>query len=200
MSEACRLLARAFMSNPDHVAAFGTAALAKNEAFFRAALQVLKGQTLVATDGSRIVGLIHWVDSPRCQVGGIEKLRLIPVMVSQLGVGATVRVVSWLSTWSKHDPRKPHVHLGPVGVLPEAQGQHIGSRLMTRYCEALTETGAVGYLETDRPENVAFYRRFGFETTKVVRVIGAKNYLMSRPGGLEPPTPGLEDGAGKLLK
>ena len=31
--EASRVLANAFASNPDHVAAFGAAALAKNEAF-----------------------------------------------------------------------------------------------------------------------------------------------------------------------
>ena len=72
------------------------------------------------------------------------------------------------------------MHLGPIGVIPEVQGQHIGSRLMTRYCEALAATGEIGYLETDRLENVAFYRRFGFETMQEVPVIGVTNYFMSR--------------------
>ena len=179
--EASRVLANAFASNPDHVAAFGTAALAKNEAFFRTVLSVLKGPKFVALDGSRILGVIHWVDSAQCQVSGIEKLRLVPVMVTQLGVGATLRVMTWLSTWSKHDPQESHMHLGPIGVLPEAQGQRIGYRLMTRYCEALTKTASTGYLETDRTENVAFYRRFGFKTVEEIPVIGVKNYLMSRP-------------------
>ena len=178
--EASRALARAFASNPIHVAAFGRS-LTKNERFFETALTVMKGPKFVATDGSRIVGLVHWVHSSQCQISGIEKLRLIPLMVAKLGGGATVRVLSWLSHWSTHDPKEPHVHLGPIGVIPEVQGQRIGSRLMTRYCDALTERAEPGYLETDRPENVAFYRRYGFETTEEIRVIGVRNYLMRRP-------------------
>ena len=82
--------------------------------------------------------------------------------------------------WSKHDPKESHVHLGPIGVIPEAQGQRIGYRLMTRYCEALAKSAESGYLEPDRPENVAFYRRFGFETIEEIRVLGERNYLMWR--------------------
>ena len=180
-SEVCRVLARAFLSNPGHIAAFGTAARAKNEAFFRTALRVLKGPKFVATDAARIVGFVHWVDSSQCQVQGLEKLRLVPTLIGHLGVPSTLRVVSWLSTWSKHDPDMPHMHLGPIGVLPEAQGRHIGTQLMTQYSDALTVATAAGYLETDRPENVAFYRRFGFEIVGEVPVIGVTHYFMVRP-------------------
>ncbi len=51
---------------------------------------------------------------------------------------------------------------------------------MMSYWEGLAATGEVGYLETDRPQNVAFYRRFGFETTREVPVPGVTNYFMSR--------------------
>ncbi len=36
------------------------------------------------------------------------------------------------------------------------------------------------YLETDRPENVSFYERFGFEVTGEQRVIGVANWFMLR--------------------
>ena len=180
-AEASRVLAHAFASNPINVAVFGSGELAKNEAFFRIALTVMKGPKFVATDESRILGVVHWVHSSRCQPSGMEKLLLIPVMMAKLGAGATWRVLSWLSTWSRHDPQESHLHLGPIGVIPEAQGQRIGSRLMPRYCEALTKSAVSGYLETDRPENVAFYRRFGFETTAEIQVLYVKNFLMSRP-------------------
>ena len=180
-TEAALMLAHAFASNPVHLAAFGDSVLTRNEVFFRTVLRLLKGPKFVATDGSRILGLIHWVHSSECQVSGVEKGRLLPTMVANLGVGASLRVLSWLSTWTKHDPRESHVHLGPIGVSPEAQGRHIGSRLMRRYCDALAETGEPGYLETDRPTNVAFYRRFGFETAEEIPVIGVTNYFMSRP-------------------
>ncbi len=174
-SEVVLMLARAFASNPVHLAAFGDSVLGKNEAFFRTVLPLLKGTKIVATDGSRILGLIHWFPSSQCQMSGAKKVLLLPTMMANLGGRATLKVLSWLSTWEKHDPKEAHVHLGPIGVIPEAQGRRVGSRLMTTY------TGEAGYLETDRPENVSFYRRFGFETTQKVPVIGVTNYFMSRP-------------------
>ncbi len=179
-SEVVLVLARAFASNPVHLAAFGDSVLGKNEAFFRTVMPLLKGTKIVATDGSRILGLIHWFPPSQCQVSGVTKFRLLPTMMANLGGRATLKVLSWLSTWEKHDPKEAHVYLGPIGVIPEAQGQRVGSRLMTTYCKALAATGEAGYLETDRPQNVAFYRRFGFETTQEVPVIGVTNYFMSR--------------------
>ncbi len=180
MQEAAHVLAQAFVTNPLHLVAFGPSHFGKNEAFFRGALAVMKGPKLVATDGSRILGLIHWVHAPDCQFSRLEKLRMIPVLVRGLGLGSALRVGSWLSAWSKHDPSEAHVHLGPIGVTPEAQGRHIGHRLMERYCETLERTGACGYLETDRPENVSFYRRFGFEIIEEIPVLGVLNYFMWR--------------------
>jgi hypothetical protein len=49
--EAVRLLARAFVTNPLHIAVFGKDRLAANEAFFKIAMLVMKGQQLVAVDG-----------------------------------------------------------------------------------------------------------------------------------------------------
>ncbi|MGH9370663.1 MAG: GNAT family N-acetyltransferase [Vicinamibacterales bacterium] len=178
--EAARMLARAFATNPLHVAAFGTDELARNEAFFRVGLTVMKGPRLVALDDSRILGLIHWVDAPRCQFSALEKLRMTPAMIGGFGVRSASRVSAWLSGWSRHDPDRPHLHLGPIGVEPAAQGRRIGHQLMERYCEQLDRGGQEGYLETDRTENVAFYARFGFETAAEIPVLGVRNYLMSR--------------------
>jgi GNAT superfamily N-acetyltransferase len=179
-AEAARMLARAFVTNPLHIAAFGASQLAANERFFRIGLSAMKGPQFAALDGERIVGLIHWVHSPNCQISAIERLRLTPGMMRQFGIRRALSIGRWLSTWSKHDPAEPHVHLGPIGVAPEAQRRQIGHRLMERYCEHLHDTGAIGYLETDRPTNVDFYRQFGFEVTTRVEVLGVTNYLMRR--------------------
>ena len=179
-TNAVQMLARAFVTNPLHVAAFGRDQLARNERFFRSALAVMKGPRLVALDGHRVVGLIHWVRSPACQFSTLDKIEVMPAMVRGFGVRSALRVGAWLSAWSKEEPKQPHVHLGPIGVDPGYQGNRIGQRLMERYCEELYRSGLAGYLETDRPENVAFYERFGFETTKEIGVIGTRNYFMSR--------------------
>ena len=180
VADAARTLARAFVTNPLHVAAFGPDQLARNEAFFRIGLSVMKGPKLVARAGERILGVIHWVQSPTCQFWGLEKLRMMPSMIRGFGLPAATRVGSWLSAWAREDPRTAHLHLGPIGVDPEAQGRGIGKRLMMAYCEELDRRGVPGYLETDRPENVAFYRRFGFETTAQIQVLNVPNYLMTR--------------------
>jgi GNAT superfamily N-acetyltransferase len=178
--EASRLLARAFVTNPLHVAVFGPDELAANEAFFRTALRVLKGRALVALEGDRILALVHWVHSPRCQFSTGEKLRMAPGLMTAFGVAGTMRIATWMAAWSKHDPSTPHTHLGPIAVDPDAQGHHIGQRLMEEYCHDLDRTGAAGYLETDRPENVRVYRRFGFAMTDEIDVLGVRNYLMAR--------------------
>jgi ribosomal protein S18 acetylase RimI-like enzyme len=179
-SEAARLLASAFVTNPLHVAAFGQGALAKNESFFRLALASMKGPKSVALIDSRVVGVIHWIDSPNCQFSTIAKLRMTPSMIRGFGVLPALRVGTWLSRWSKHDPPQPHSHLGPIAVAPDAQGRRIGQQLMDYYCSQIDRLGKPSYLETDRPENVEFYRKFGFEIVQQEPVLGVPNFFMSR--------------------
>jgi len=177
---ASRIRARASVTNPVHVAAFGPDQLSRNEAFFQTGLAVMKGPKVVALEGSQIVGLLHSVDSPDCQFSGPEKLRMTPAMIGGFGLRSALRVSSWLAAWAKHDPSAPHSHLGPIGVDPDAQGRRIGQQLMDRYCAELDRTGTAGYLETDKPENARFYGHFGFETTDEIPVLGVPNYLMWR--------------------
>lgn len=183
--EAASTLARAFVTNPLHCAAFGPSRLDRNEAFFRLVLTNLQGPMVVAIEDSRILGLIHWVRAPRCRVPAIQKVQLLPAMVSHLGLGPALKLSSWLSAWSRLDPPHSHVHLGPIGVAPEAQGQHIGHLLMSKYCEDVDGARDAGYLETDRPENVAFYRRFRFATVTETPVLGVTNYMMWRSPRIE---------------
>ncbi len=179
--ETARMLARAFVTNPLHVEAFGVGALTRNEAFFRTALGVMKGPRHVAYDEDRLSGFVHWVHSSGCQHSVAEKARLLPAMVSGLGLRSSLRLVRWLSAWSNLDPKEAHLHLGPIGVDPRAQGRGVGARLMGLYCDELERGALSGYLETDRPENVTFYERFGFEVVSEEQVLGVRNFFMRRP-------------------
>jgi ribosomal protein S18 acetylase RimI-like enzyme len=174
------VLARAFVTNPINIAAFGVDQLSANETFFRGGLRVMRGRKLVALEGSRILGFIHWATAPGCQLSEVEKLAVVPRMIQEFGVQRSLRISSWLTTWSKHDPKDPHCHLGPIGIDPAVQRRGIGQRLMALYCEDLERTAISGYLVTDRPENVPFYERFGFKVTQEIPVIGTPNFLMQR--------------------
>jgi hypothetical protein len=51
---------------------------------------------------------------------------------------------------------------------------------MREYCARLDSARAVGYLETDKPANVTFYERFGFETIGSAPVLNTPNWFMRR--------------------
>ena len=180
-----RLLARAYTTNPLHVAAFGRDDIARNESFFRIGLGIFQGAKVIALQGNRLVGFMHWVRSPACLLPPRRKLGLAPHLAATLGVRSTLRVVSWLAAWTTHDPATPHAHLGPIAVAPEAQSCGIGSRLMRAFCERLDASTLAGYLETDRAENVRFYQRFGFEVTASTAVLGVTTYFMKRHRGID---------------
>jgi ribosomal protein S18 acetylase RimI-like enzyme len=177
------LLARAFAKNPIHLAAFGAdLVIERNRAFFKVGLSLFRGRRLVVVEGSRILGFMHWVESPGCKFSAGQRLGLVPTMLRGFGIKSTLRVGSWLSAWATNDHDSAHWHFGPIGVDPETQGKGAGRLLMNVFCSALDEGSVLGFLETDQEENVGFYKKFGFEIVKEVEVIGAKTYFMTRVG------------------
>lgn len=99
----------------------------------------------------------------------------------------TALIAAWFVQWVSHVPRTPYWHIGPVAVDPGRQRQGVGSALMRALCARLDHEGALAYLEVDRPENVRFYAKFGFDVVRETAVLGVPNWFMVR----EPcPTPG----------
>jgi ribosomal protein S18 acetylase RimI-like enzyme len=174
------LLARAFVTNPLHVRVFGAGAVGRNDAFFRAALHATAGARYVALEEGTLAGFVQWNPFPGCRLPASATARLMPTLAVAIGVRRLLKLRSWLAAWAACHPASPHVHLGPIAVDPERQGHGIGSALMARYCADLTGRGEPGYLETDRAENVAFYRRHGFEVIEERAVLGVRNYFMIR--------------------
>jgi predicted N-acetyltransferase YhbS len=85
-----------------------------------------------------------------------------------------------LAAWGERDPDEPHSHLGPLAVDKHLQGRGIGSQVMNEYCRRLDLSSEVGYLETDKRENVPFYERHGYAVVDQADVIGAPNWFMIR--------------------
>ena len=177
------MLADAFVTNPLHVSAFGPAEIEQNRLFFRIGLQnMFTGHAYVALVDRQVRGYMHFNAPPYCLPPPEQIPAAAATILKPLGA-AIPRVVVWFSTWCRLDPKEPHAHLGPIGVSPEAQGQGVGSALMSRYLEHLRHEGIAGYLETDRPENVKFYEKFGFAVKHEQEVIGAPTWYMWRPEG-----------------
>jgi ribosomal protein S18 acetylase RimI-like enzyme len=173
-------LADAFVTNPLHISAFGPNRLDQNRLFFRIGLRhMFVGAGVVALVDDVVRGYVHHNPWPHCLPAPEQVPTAAATVLKPLG-DAIPKIVAWFARWSHLDPDEPHIHLGPIGVSPEFQGQGIGSALMNRYIEHLAEEEAAGYLETDRQENVKFYEKFGFRVTREEDVIGAHVWYMWR--------------------
>jgi ribosomal protein S18 acetylase RimI-like enzyme len=63
----------------------------------------------------------------------------------------------------EHEPPEPLLYLSHIGVVPERQGEGLGSALM-RDGLAPRAHYVPTWLETSRVDNVSYYERFGFYT------------------------------------
>jgi ribosomal protein S18 acetylase RimI-like enzyme len=184
VAEAVGVLARGMRDNPLHVAAYGDdpeRRLRCHARLMRGLFRVFRAQQpICAIRDGRLVGVTAVAPGGTCQPTAGQRLRLLPSVVA-LGPQTAARVGKWISIWAKHDPDETHVHLGPLAVDAHVQGQGIGSLMMQEHCRRLDGTSEVGYLETDKPENVRFYERFGFEVIGEESVLGVPNWFMRRP-------------------
>ena len=176
------LAARAMQDNPMHVAALGPDLRRRVEVMHRAFGVLLESparHVLGAWHEDRLVGIAAYTSADHCQPGRRQWLRFPPTL-ARAGTRAP-RLLRWLAAWSRRDPDIPHCHLGPVAVDPLLRGEGVGSRLLADYVGELDVREETGYLETDKPDNVRLYRRFGFEVVASANVLGVPNWFMVRP-------------------
>ncbi len=64
-----------------------------------------------------------------------------------------------------NQPDEPYWYLQLLGTHPDWQRQGIGETLMRPGFEQADADGLLCHLETERPELVAYYRRYGFDVT-----------------------------------
>jgi ribosomal protein S18 acetylase RimI-like enzyme len=86
-----------------------------------------------------------------------------------------------IATMCEHDLEERHVHVGPVAVEPGAQGRGVGAAMLRYLCAHLDADGELAWLETDKPENVVFYRRHGFDVAVEDTRLGFPIWFMQRP-------------------
>ncbi|HME70829.1 MAG TPA: GNAT family N-acetyltransferase [Myxococcota bacterium] len=185
LREAAHLLGRGMRDNPVNVRAFGPEADRRGRAmarFFEPVVRGLhvRGSILGAFRGATMVGVCGMAPPGRCQPTVAEKLGILPVVVFGNAIGVPLRVLRWTGEWARRDPAQPHWHLGPVAVDPDLQGQGIGRAMLEKFCAHMDEDSALSYLETDKPENVRFYERFGYAMVAEGFVLGVRNWFMMR--------------------
>jgi ribosomal protein S18 acetylase RimI-like enzyme len=96
------------------------------------------------------------------------------------GPGSPDRLARVMYELCANHSTERHWHVGPVGVEPGLQGRGVGAHVMRLLCEAMDHDGEVAFLETEKPENVVFYRRVGFEVTSESDLTGLHTWFMRR--------------------
>ncbi|HKJ26247.1 MAG TPA: GNAT family N-acetyltransferase [Anaerolineales bacterium] len=82
-----------------------------------------------------------------------------------VGTKAAQRLNDFATLADTGRPEEPHIGLGVIGVLPEAQGKGHGRRLLD-HISALSEntpTSTGVWLDTETEHNVAYYQKFGYQ-------------------------------------
>ena len=135
-------------------------------AWVRAA--IADGGDLVVPDGGEVTGVATWFgpEQTRPERGGDAGSRLGTRPWPRSGTPAAARVLAMTGELERqHDLLAPwpHLRLDFFGVLPEAQGTGIGSRLIEHGHRVADAAGLPCYLETFTERNVAYYGRRGWD-------------------------------------
>ncbi len=184
LDEVAALLGRGMADNPMHVAVYGGDEARRAHSHERLMRTLLSNSPTMRIDGAEqggsLVGVA--VSSPPglCQPAGKSRLRLV-CRAATFGPRVAARLIAWNREWAAQDMSEPHVHLGPVSVDRPLRGRGIGNVLMLRHVGGLDAVGAAGYLETDRPGAVGFYRRYGYAVIAEEDILGVRCWFMRRP-------------------
>ncbi len=181
IAEASVLLSRAYSPLPLICAALGGQS-EKQRSLLESGykMNLKKGIVFSAKENGKILGVMRILEWPQCQkeYKSFRGLRLLLALLAFRR--KALRIREWLSIWGKHDPNEPHLHLNVIGVLPERQGQGIGSLLLSHFCAYVDQLGQAAYLETDVPRNIRLYERFGFNVVEEAPVLSIPNWFMWR--------------------
>ena len=185
IEEALDVTARGMRDNPLTVAVFGDGTEQRRQRFRRFMGRVARvlgwgPNMLVARDADgEIAGLCNMMPPGECLPSPSQQLQMLPSLLSN-GPYIAGQTMRWLGLWIRRDLAERHWHLGPLVVDAHLQGMGLGSRMMQVFCAQMDAAREDAYLETDKPENVRFYERFGFELVGEGEVLGVTNYFMLR--------------------
>lgn len=186
LTEAAHLVGRAMQDNPSLVRIFAIEAKERRYRtmmrFFKPVLSGLfdRGLILGAFLGDELVGVCGLARPGLCQPTIREKLTILPSLLLEHPIATPWRLLKHVGEWAGRDPVQPHWHLGPMAVAPNRQEHGIGSAMLEEVCAMMNKLRAMMYLETDKADDVVFYEKFGFGVIGDARVLGARNWFMSR--------------------
>jgi len=144
--------------------------------FFRPVIgdAVRHGEVWVARMDGRLIATAAWLP-PGGMPRGPRRDSAIYAGAATVTLGGRHRVLGFrlLAETDRRHPHELHWYLALLGVDPRWQGRGVGGALLAPVLSRCDREGLPAYLETQKPENIVFYGRFGFAVKDEVRLPGA---------------------------
>ena len=127
------------------------------------------GEIDAASLDGHLVGTASWLPFGSAQRSEWRELRIAAQCFPAIVRGRNrLMAMKLLRSMDNKHPSEPHMYLALLGVDPSAQGKGIGKQLLQPRLDHCDENGFPVYLETQKPENLPFYERFGFKVRDTV--------------------------------
>lgn len=114
-------------------------------------------------------GVALWLPPGVSQTRFWSSIMVAPSIAFGLGLRLRVALPLFLEMERAH-PKEPHHYLAVLGIDPPLQGRGLSKPLLEPTLARADADGKLAYLETAKESNVAYYRRFGFDVTREVRL------------------------------
>ena len=171
IGEAAGVLAESYLDDPGWVAV-GPRNRARRLGYAR---RVCRGALkIVAMQGGRIwhverdgriAGVLSTMDPDQWPPPHLRLLAAQALGPTLAGPAVVWRSLKADSVMQGAHPVEPHFFIWMLGVAPQHQRSGVGRALLTTGLERADDLGIHAYLETANPENLPYYRSFGFEQT-----------------------------------
>lgn len=119
------------------------------------------GAEVVRDATGALVGAALWGPPGQWHASTWRQLVMLPGLFRALGRRMAMAGEASERMQRMH-PAEPHWYLATLGCAPAARGRGFGHALLRSRLERCDAEGMPAYLESSKPENVAYYERFGF--------------------------------------
>lgn len=129
------------------------------------------GQVWATVESDRVVGAASWLPPGSVPRSRAREAQIYMACARALLTCRNRRMgIRLLDAVERSHPPEPHWYLALLGIDPTRQRRGLGGDLLAPVLDRCDHEVEPAYLETQKPENLPFYERFGFRVLGEVRV------------------------------